>query len=539
MKTPQVVLRGRAAVAASVVLLFLTGPVIAEETAHSIAEKFAVAAEDSQNTTEDKRQKTDEVEMLDRARQEAEARAIQQRKLEEWRAKLGPKIEGDEQAKAAAAAQRKREAEQKAAAGKAKTDEDKRSKDAADAQRRLEDDRKAAEFKAEADRKAAAAKADDERRTREAADAQRKRDDERKAAETREAEDRRLKDTADADRRREQERKAAAEKANDDRRAAQAKAEQEARTREASEAQRRLDDERRAADAKAEDNRRAGEAAEAKRRQEDEREAEARRLAERLNRANETRDRAAADRARPPVEPHMGQPSMGLGRSRPDLFPNDTPSDTDDNNGYPDVVGPNGTPSIADDKSLKDDWKSDDGARPFGHRNATPSDTRYTVLLVMEPGHRGIRRFNKKADPVICFGDQCFVSTGPSTIATAMPMRRALSGANTFGKRAGACRNMLKCVFRGVDLAQLPAVIQPVDLKILIHDRREPTKVEPDMGCRAKTGRVWCAHTIVTRTYRAWIIPEHLAAKAGPGGLAAALAGGLTPRGAREAALRE
>ncbi len=527
MISPQVGLCGRAAVAASALILCFSGPVLAEDTADSIAEKFAVAAEDSQKSIDVTRQKSDEADMLDRARQEAEARAIQQRKLEEWRKKLGPKIEGDEQAKAAAAAQRKREAEQKAAAEKAKSDDDKRTKDAADVQRRLEDDRKAAEAKADADRKAAAAKADDERRTREAADEQRKRDDERTAAEAKATEDRRVKDAADASRRRDQDRKAAAAKADEDRKAAQARAEQEARTREAADTQRRLEDERRAADAKAEENRRAYEAAESKRRQEAEREAEARRLAERLNRANADRERAAADRARPPVEPRMG-----LGRSQQP----DQPSVDD---GYPEVVGPEGVPGIADDKSLKDDWNSENGATQYGHRHATPPDTRYTVLLVMEPGRRGIRRFNKKADPVICFGDQCFVSTGSDKIATAMPMRRALGGGNTFGKRAGACRNMLKCVFRGVDLAQLPAVIQPVDLKILIHDRREPTKVEPDMGCRAKTGRVWCAHTIVTRSYRAWIIPEHLAAKAGPGGLAAALAGGLVPRGAREAALRD
>ncbi len=166
-----------------------------------------------------------------------------------------------------------------------------------------------------------------------------------------------------------------------------------------------------------------------------------------------------------------------------------------------------------------------------------PDDPRVTVLLVMEPGKKGIRRFNKTADPVLCEGTLCFVSNGAAEPVRVMAMRKALGPGNTFGKRAGACRNRLACVFRGVTLDGPAPTIQPVDLKVLVHDRRETRAASGDASCRVMAGRLSCGRTVVAAGYRAWIVPERIAEEAGPQALEAAVVRGLVAAPMREAAV--
>ena len=168
---------------------------------------------------------------------------------------------------------------------------------------------------------------------------------------------------------------------------------------------------------------------------------------------------------------------------------------------------------------------------------AEPADPRVTILLVMEPGTKGIRRFNKTADPVICEGAQCFVSNGPGAPAHVLPLRKVLGPGNTFGKRAGACRSTLACVFRGVTLAGPAPIIQPVDLKVLVHDRREPRAVSGDASCRVLAGKLNCSRTVVAQGYRAWIVPEAIAETAGATALESAVLRGLAPSAVREASV--
>jgi colicin import membrane protein len=164
-------------------------------------------------------------------------------------------------------------------------------------------------------------------------------------------------------------------------------------------------------------------------------------------------------------------------------------------------------------------------------------EPRVTILLVMEPGKKGIRRFNKTADPVVCAGLTCFISNGAGAPASVMEMRRALGPGNTFGQRAGACRGKLSCVFRGVALTGPYPAIQPIDLKVLVHDRREPRTVSGDGSCHVLAGRISCRRTIVAPGYRAWIVPESIAQEAGPQALEAAVIRGLTAAPMREAAV--
>jgi hypothetical protein len=155
-----------------------------------------------------------------------------------------------------------------------------------------------------------------------------------------------------------------------------------------------------------------------------------------------------------------------------------------------------------------------------------PAETRTTVLLVLEPGSRGIRRWNKTADPMLCVGATCYVSTGAASPATALTRGRAFGPGVALGGRAGACRNALGCVFRGIPLEGRVA-IQPIDLRLLRHDRREVREVVPDETCRLVRGALSCRAPVRAETYRAWIVPERLAERAGPEALAAAVESGL------------
>ncbi len=170
------------------------------------------------------------------------------------------------------------------------------------------------------------------------------------------------------------------------------------------------------------------------------------------------------------------------------------------------------------------------GVAPMGSlRSATPPE-RVTVLLVMEPGKTGIRRFGAKtADPVLCSGRTCWIAAGEDRAAREVSRARALGPANTMGLRAAACNKHLACVFRDIDLAGPSASIQPIDLRVLRHDRREPLRLEADRSCRLASGKLVCDKLFATRSWRAWVIDEAVARKAGSAALEAALRTGLRP----------
>ena len=164
-------------------------------------------------------------------------------------------------------------------------------------------------------------------------------------------------------------------------------------------------------------------------------------------------------------------------------------------------------------------------------------DWRVTVLMIMTPGTYGIRRGASIADPVLCTTDGCYVSIGADRAAIFMPRRKALGVGNTLGGRAGACRQSLGCVFRGVAL-EYPAVLQPVDLHILKHDRRRPQRILADSDCRLAAGRLTCSRGIYAEDYVLWIVPERLADTAGPESLERALRDGLSASRSAEASPR-
>jgi hypothetical protein len=163
----------------------------------------------------------------------------------------------------------------------------------------------------------------------------------------------------------------------------------------------------------------------------------------------------------------------------------------------------------------------------------TSSTARATVLLILKPGTYGIRRFNQaQADPVLCAGDVCYISQGADAPAKVMPRQVALGAGNTLGTRAGACRLQLACIYRDVDFSTGLTPLQPVDLHVLRHDRREITTAAADQSCNLVSGSLVCNGPIDAKTYRAWIVPEATAQTVGGPALTAALQANLTTRSA-------
>ncbi len=131
---------------------------------------------------------------------------------------------------------------------------------------------------------------------------------------------------------------------------------------------------------------------------------------------------------------------------------------------------------------------------------------------------------------MLCSGPTCWVSAGPDRTAATRRRLQVLGSGNTLGHRAAACNQHVACAFRNIDLKTRPATVQPIDLRILRHDRREFLPVEADPSCRLAGGALVCDKVYTARTWRAWVVPEHVAMRAGPEALEAALAGGLSPR---------
>jgi colicin import membrane protein len=148
------------------------------------------------------------------------------------------------------------------------------------------------------------------------------------------------------------------------------------------------------------------------------------------------------------------------------------------------------------------------------------------VLLTILPGHRGFRRYNRSGDPILCGDHGCYVSAGADAPADLMPLRRAFGIGRTLGERAGACRHSLGCVFRNVDLGTFPAILQPVDMRLLKHDRRQPQVLNEPSACRLTGGHLECT-TIHGPDYTMWVVPEEVAAAAGPEALERAVEDGL------------
>ncbi|MFM9850808.1 MAG: hypothetical protein ACKVP3_27245 [Hyphomicrobiaceae bacterium] len=438
-----------------------------DTTAHDIAEKFAQEA-NKPDAQARKRAEADKRKAQDAHRKSEEADMLARARAEA-EARRAEMLKAREAAELADA--QRREEEEKAelatrqAAQAAKAAEELRQAEAS--RKAQEDQRLAVQRAAEAKRRAEAQRQ---------AEVQRRAEEQRRLAEISKAEE---EAKLAALRREEEARAQAARQAEAVRKAEEEHRLAEAR-RAAEEALRRVEEERRVAERAREQEQSARASEQALRsRLEAERELEGERLADRLRQAREQREARVttnATTAVPPQETAEQGPTIG-----------------------------------AEAAGLALD----------------PRTTRVTVLLLMLPGDRGIRRHNKSADPVLCGDGECYVSNGPAAGANLLPARKALGFLRTWGQRAGACNNSLVCVFRGVDLTRLDRLLMPVDMRVVRHDRREMQEVAKTSRCFLERGRLACSETMQSDDYIMWIVPEELAAKAGPEALQRALADGL------------
>ena len=154
------------------------------------------------------------------------------------------------------------------------------------------------------------------------------------------------------------------------------------------------------------------------------------------------------------------------------------------------------------------------------------TETHATILLVVEHGNRGVR-FDKFADPILCIRDRCYIGAGAGHAAVSLTRTNALGPVNTMMFKAGACNRRLGCVFRNVAFDWDTVAIQPVDLRFFGHDRRQPAEARLDASCVMDSGRLHCDHPVASEGWRAWIVPESVAARVGPEALQIAVERGL------------
>jgi hypothetical protein len=144
-----------------------------------------------------------------------------------------------------------------------------------------------------------------------------------------------------------------------------------------------------------------------------------------------------------------------------------------------------------------------------------------TVLVVLsQTGAHGTTF--KTFDPIICFSGNCFISTGANSDARSMTRDEALSTKSAVTTGAGACAGQMGCVFRGVSFEQ-DAPLQIIDLGLVNHKLHDPLEAKVDATCVFGEGDLTCKKPLTAPDYRVWIVPEAVAAQAGPDKLASAL----------------
>lgn len=154
-----------------------------------------------------------------------------------------------------------------------------------------------------------------------------------------------------------------------------------------------------------------------------------------------------------------------------------------------------------------------------------PSNTPHaTVLVVLDPP-----RAAKPAtppDPILCFGESCYMSLGFETGAMAITKADALKLKNTEEAKAGMCMSKTACVYRDVPVVQ-GAQAEIVDLANRSATTSGISDIAIDQTCTIEDGELVCDKPISSLDQRIWVVPEAVAMKAGANVLDQAIADGL------------
>ena len=156
-------------------------------------------------------------------------------------------------------------------------------------------------------------------------------------------------------------------------------------------------------------------------------------------------------------------------------------------------------------------------------------DQLLTVAVVVMPRQADGSKWDVGfgADLVLCGVRGCYVSQGLETPAVFYPGGSGLR----LLKKAGACRDRLKCVFRGVDVGKLvtksDSLVQIVDVDYLSHQYLSKFDLRARFQCRADGALLSCQAGVHQRSFSLWAITEAVAGQAGRAGLDHALFKGL------------
>ncbi|GJM03642.1 MAG: hypothetical protein DHS20C08_21430 [Rhodomicrobium sp.] len=131
------------------------------------------------------------------------------------------------------------------------------------------------------------------------------------------------------------------------------------------------------------------------------------------------------------------------------------------------------------------------------------------------------------ADLVLCGVKGCYVSQGLE--------KPAIYYENSLGPRvldkAGACRDSVKCVFRGVDPAKLISAEDPLifllDVDYISHTPFEKFKIAALQPCRSDGAVIACEGGVHRQAFSLWAMPEAVAEQGGKAGLDYVLFKGL------------
>lgn len=152
---------------------------------------------------------------------------------------------------------------------------------------------------------------------------------------------------------------------------------------------------------------------------------------------------------------------------------------------------------------------------------------RATVLMVLTTPEPRARNAERGADPILCVTVGCYVSNGAQAPASYHSLDQSLSIGGRLGRGAGDCNHSTVCVYRNVDLGTGPAMVQPINLRFVRHDRREQREVSVDDSCRVIGGHLSCSRPVRGSSYTLWVVPEALARDIGPEMLTSAVSNGL------------
>lgn len=130
-------------------------------------------------------------------------------------------------------------------------------------------------------------------------------------------------------------------------------------------------------------------------------------------------------------------------------------------------------------------------------------------------------------DPVVCFGEACFVSSGLTDTAVKIDRTKLLRHHTTRDFANDTCRQKSACVFRGVRFTD-GEQMEVFDLAS--SDKAKlgiAVTIASDETCRATNATLRCASPIATSDFDAWVVPEKTASAAGPDAIELAIADNL------------